>query len=156
MPKDYGIKWVAIGNIWGNTLRTCATCWEHIGNQKIQKNSTPSPPCLPLFAPKEIKTEPLGCMFAKQLFNLKIPFWKWNIPKHFKRCFVFHHKILFFEQNENLYIFTKEYIYILCVCVFVWTRTHFLWFMYHSQPHWLVLSSSKIKLGVKGRVVAWV
>jgi hypothetical protein len=28
-----------------------------------KKNSTPSP-ALPLFAPKEIKTEPLGCMFA--------------------------------------------------------------------------------------------
>jgi hypothetical protein len=39
--------------------------------KKIQH---PPLPALPLFAPKEIKTEPLGCMFAKQLFNLKIPF----------------------------------------------------------------------------------
>jgi len=34
-----------------------------LGTQKNPKHSTPSP-ALPLFAPKEITTEPLGCMFA--------------------------------------------------------------------------------------------
>jgi hypothetical protein len=57
--KGYGIKWDAIGNISGNTLRTCATCWEHIGNQKIQEKFN-TLPCPPFIRSKRNKNWALG------------------------------------------------------------------------------------------------
>ncbi len=159
-----------IGEHIENLCNMLRTHWEP---KKSKKNSTPSP-ALPLFAPKEIKTEPLGCMFCSPhwlpgismatsgLYHngkgrncetycntraasthvcqtitlfLKIPFWKWNIPKHFKQFFTLHPKILFLWEKWKSLHFYKKSIFFVCV----WTRTHFHWFMYHSQPHWLVM-----------------
>ncbi len=99
-------------NIFENTL----------GTKKIQKIQHPPLPALPLFAPKEIKTEPLGCMFAKQLFNLKFPFENGTFLNISEDSLFFitnffslsEMKISTFLQ-KNMYI----YIYIVCVCVCV-------------------------------------
>jgi hypothetical protein len=40
--KHLGTKWGAIGNMLKNTFETSGTCWEPIGNNKIQK--TPAAP----------------------------------------------------------------------------------------------------------------
>ncbi len=44
LDKAYGTKWGAIGNVLRNTFETWGTCWEPIGNNKIQKNPTDPAP----------------------------------------------------------------------------------------------------------------
>jgi hypothetical protein len=53
-----GAKWGAIENMLGNTLGTCETCWEPLGDLMRTQNKNTR------YSPKRKKIEPLLCMLV--------------------------------------------------------------------------------------------